>query len=182
MNLETSARPRHVTFGAAVSLDGFLAGPGDEVDWLRWTAEVAGISAAYWTTIDTVVMGRRTWEAAARAGIRAYPGVRNIVCSTTLATPPGPAVELAADGVAAVRALRDAPGKGICVMGGGRFGRALLDAGLVDEVGLNVHPVVLGDGLPLFPPGRRVALERLECRPLGEGCVLLRYAVAEGRE
>ena len=70
------------------------------------------------------------------------------------------------------------PGRGICVMGGGELARSLLAADVVDEVGLNIHPVLLGRGVPLFrAPGHRIALELLECRTIEGGCVLATYRV-----
>lgn len=170
---------RIVTYGAACSLDGFLARPGGGLDWLRFTDDVRQIMADYWRRIDTVLMGRRTWEAAAAQGGGYGGGVRTCVFSRTLGTLPGSGAELVRDDPAAfVRALKDAPGRDICVMGGGDFARSLLAAGLVDEVGLNVHPVLLGRGLPVFlDAGRQVDLELSECRQLAGGCALLTYRV-----
>ncbi len=85
---------------------------------------------------------------------------------------------LSSDAGAFVRELKRQPGGGICVMGGGELARALLVAGVVDEVGLNIHPVLLGQGVPLFrDPGHRVALELAECRTIDGGCVLATYRV-----
>jgi dihydrofolate reductase len=170
---------RRVTYGGAISLDGFLTGPGGAMDWLRWSPDVEALTAAYWRTIDTVVMGRLTYETAVAGGARAYPGMATYVCSRTGRVEPAPGMEVAADGVALVRRLKQEPGKDICVMGGGLLGASLLEAGLVDEIGVNVHPVVLGTGAPLLPgPLRRADLRLLECRGLQDDCVLLRYAVA----
>jgi len=61
---------------------------------------------------------------------------------------------------------------------GGNFATSLLQAGVIDEVGLNVHPVLLGSGVPAFlDPGRRVDMELTECRQLDGGCVLVTYRV-----
>ena len=174
---------RRVTFGGAVSLDSFLAGPGESMQWLRWSSDVATFTDAYWRTIDTVVMGRRTYEVAVAGGTRAYPGVANYVCSRTRPSVTANGVAFACDGVALVRRLKQEAGKGICIMGGGVLGAALLEAGLVDEIGLNVHPVILGSGVPLLPRlTRGLDLELLECRALQQGCVLLRYAVSGAME
>jgi dihydrofolate reductase len=68
--------------------------------------------------------------------------------------------------------------KDICLMGGGELARPLYEAGLIDEVGFNIHPVLLGSGIPLFHPvGRQIGLELLECKPFKNGCVLIRYRV-----
>jgi dihydrofolate reductase len=67
---------------------------------------------------------------------------------------------------------------GICVRGGGRLAHALFEADVIDEVGFNIHPVLLGSGIPLFHEMRRqIDLELLECRPLKNGCVYLLYRV-----
>ena len=69
-------------------------------------------------------------------------------------------------------------GKDICLMGGGELARPLLEAGLIDEIGFNIHPVLLGSGIPLFHPmSRQIDLELLECRPFKNGCVYVIYRV-----
>ena len=152
------------------------------MDWLRWSSDVEAFTAAYWQTIDTVVMGRRTYEAAVAGGTDAYPGVVNYVCSRTRSGIAN-GVEFAPDGVALVARLKQEPGKGICIMGGGVLGAALVDAGLVDEIGVNVHPVRLGSGVPLLPGlTRGIGLELVECRRFEKGCALLRYEVTNGKE
>jgi dihydrofolate reductase len=170
---------RRVTFGVACSLDGFIARRDHDVDWLLWDDEVGAISADFWKSIDTVVMGRLTYEVAAQKGVTSYPGVKNYVVSRTLTRSPDPEVELiGTDPGDFFRRLKREQGSGICVMGGGMLARSLFEAEVIDEVGLNVHPVLLGAGIPLFHPmSRQIDLELLECRRLGNGCTLLRYTV-----
>jgi dihydrofolate reductase len=170
---------RKVTFGLANSLDTFIARPDGAVDWLYWSKDVTAITAAFWKTIDTVVMGRKTYEAGLRYGTSSYPGVKNYVLSRTLKANPGLPVEIVSeDAVTFVRRLKRRKGKGICLMGGGELANSLFEAGLIDEVGLNVHPVLLGSGVPLFHPLRRqINLELLECRKLKGGCVFVMYRV-----
>jgi dihydrofolate reductase len=169
---------RRVTFGAAASLDGYIARASGGLDWLRWSPDVASAAANLWATYDTVVMGRMTHEAAVREGTTSYPSVANYVCSQTVAPGRRDGVEFVRDGVALVTALREQPGKGICIMGGGVLGRSLIDAGLVDEIGVNVHPVLLGSGVPLFQALRSpVEMALLQCSRFENGCVLLRYEV-----
>jgi riboflavin biosynthesis pyrimidine reductase len=68
-------------------------------------------------------------------------------------------------------------------MGGGELAQSLLEAGLVDRIGLNVHPILLGSGVPAFrDPGHRLKLTLAECRPLDEGCVLLNYSVLHAEQ
>src|SRR6516164_5285293 len=156
-----------VTFGVANSLDNYLARPDHAVDWLMWGDEAAAVMADFWKTIDTVLMGRKTYEVALRSGQGGgYPGVTTYVFSRTLpAGPHGGATIVSADAVAFVRDLKGRPGKDICLMGGGELARPLFEAGLIDEIGFNIHPVLLGSGIPLFHPlSRHIDLELTECR------------------
>jgi dihydrofolate reductase len=170
---------RKVTFGVAASLDNFIARKNHAVDWLRWDKEVATLSSKLWKTIDTVVMGRKSYEVAVKMGTTAYPGVKNYVFSRTLKkSVDGRAEIVAHDAAKFIRALKRQPGKGICVMGGGELAKSLLDADLIDEIGLNIHPVLLGSGIPLFfPMKRQIDLELIEFRKFKNDCVFLMYRV-----
>lgn len=170
---------RKVTFGGANSLDNYFARKDDAVDWLLWGEEVSAITAAFWKTIDTVVMGRRTYEVALRSGMTAYPGVKNYVFSKTLKESPDNRVGIIREDAAEfIRNLKRQEGKDICVMGGGLLAKSLLEANLIDEIGLNIHPVLLGSGIPLFHEmSRQIDLELLACRPFKNGCVFVSYRV-----
>ncbi|HEX6740907.1 MAG TPA: dihydrofolate reductase family protein [Sphingomicrobium sp.] len=172
---------RKIIYGGAVSLDGFLAGPGEALDWLRWSDDAAAISKASFAGVDAMLMGRKTAEFAwAKGGGPPTPGVTTYVFSRTLdQLPQGATGELVrADAVDFVRAMKSAPGGNILVMGGGELGTALIEGGLVDEIGFSIHPVVLGGGVPaLCPMTRRVELELIEARPIARECVLVRYRV-----
>ena len=173
---------RKVTFGVANSLDNFIARENGAVDWLLWTDDVSQFINEFWKTIDTVVMGRKTYDAAVREGMTSYPGVKNYVVSRTLTAPPDPNVEIiSSDPAAFIRALKNEPGRDICVMGGGELANALFEADVIDEVGVNIHPVLLGSGIPLFlNMSRQIDLQLFENRQFRSGCVMLRYRV--GRE
>lgn len=171
---------REVIFGGATSLDNFLARPDHTVDWLKWSDEVAEVMAAFWPRVDTVLMGRKTFEVAVAMGLKnGYPNVVNYLFSRSLTASPVPGVELVReDAVSFVRHLKVQPGKDICLMGGGEFARTLFEADLIDEVGFNVHPVLLGAGIPAFHAmTRQIDLELTECRQFTTGCVLLTYRV-----
>lgn len=175
---------RKVTFGGANSLDNFFARKDDSVDWLMWTDEVASIMAEYWKSIDTVVMGRKTYEAALRMGVGggAYPGVKNYVFSRAMKPSPKRKVKnleiISEDAAEFVRKLKAQEGKGICVMGGGLLAKSLFEADLIDEIGFNIHPVLLGSGIPLFHEmDHQIDLELLECKILKNGCVVVTYRV-----
>jgi dihydrofolate reductase len=171
---------RKVTFGGANSLDNYLARPDHAVDWLLWGDEAAAVMKDYWKTIDTVLMGRKTYEVAAKSGQQGgYPGVKNFVFSRTLEKEPGGDVVLVrTDAAEFVRDLKEEDGKDICLMGGGELARSLFEADLIDEIGFNIHPVLLGAGIPLFHPmSRPIDLELQECRPFQNGCVYVIYKV-----
>ncbi len=175
---------RTVTYGAACSLDGFITGPNESIDWLHYSKDVAQIMTEYWADVDTILMGRRTWDFAVRSGAGSDGGgrvsdIKTYVFSRTLGSIDAPGATLVRDDAADfVRRLKQQPGKNICLMGGSDFARTLLAAGLVDEVGANIHPILLGDGVPLFSASPRTSLELASCRSLDGGCVYVRYKVA----
>ncbi|HEY7474292.1 MAG TPA: dihydrofolate reductase family protein, partial [Vicinamibacterales bacterium] len=79
-------------------------------------------------------------------------------------------------------ALKKKKGRGICVMGGGELASALFDADLVDEVGLNIHPIVLGAGIPMFPRiQKQIDLEMIRSQPLTGGCLYALYRITHGQ-
>ena len=173
---------RKVTFGGAPSLDGYFARKDDAVDWLMWSKEAATIMSAYWKTIDTIVMGRKTYEAALKmkgGKDNLYSGMKTYVFSRTLKPHKQANVEVfCGDAVQFMKRLKKADGKDICVMGGGDLARSLFDAGLIDEIGFNIHPVLLGSGIPLFHEMKRqINLELLECKRFQNGCVYVSYRV-----
>ena len=170
---------RKLTFGVANSLDNFIARADGGVDWLRMDEEVAAVSPAYWQTVDALLMGRKTYEVALRFGTTHYPGVKNYVFSRTMKESPDARVEIVAEDAAEfVRRLKNEEGGGICLMGGGEVARSLFAADLIDEVVLNVQPVLLGAGVPLFhDAGRQIDLELLDSKAFKGGNVLLTYRV-----
>src|SRR6478672_5458812 len=107
---------RPVTFGGANSLDSYFARPDHSVDWLRWSEEAAEVTQDYWSTIDTVLMGRKTYEVASKNGQGGgYPFLRTIVFSRTLGEVEPGVTLVAEDAVEVVRRLKGEPGKGICL-------------------------------------------------------------------
>ena len=170
---------RKVSYGAAVSLDGFIAGPDESIDWLLMSDDVQAIMADSWKGVDAMLIDRKTYEFAARmgGGPDGLSKVKTYIFSRTMAEAPQGAELVREDAVGFVRAMKAEPGGDIILMGGGELAAALLDGGVVDEIGLNLHPVLLGGGVPMFPAiGRRVDLALVEARPIAKDCVLLRYA------
>jgi dihydrofolate reductase len=173
---------RRITFGGATSLDNYLARPDGAIDWLLWSDEVAEVTSGYMKNVDTVLMGRKTYDFARRmtkGKSKKTPGVTTYVFSRTLKPDSDPNATIVAEGAAElVRQLKQRDGKEICLMGGGDLAKTLFEADLIDEVGFNVHPVILGAGIPAFHPmNRQIDLELMSARPFKNGCVLITYRV-----
>ena len=176
---------RKITYGGAASLDLYIAGPAEEIDWLRWSKDAAAISGASWKGVDTILMGRKTYDFAVRSGgdsgMAGASKMKTFIFSRTMTEAPAGAELVRDDAVGFVRALKAAPGGDIIILGGGELGSALIEGGVVDEIGINIHPLLLGSGIPLFRPlSARVQLSLLEARQISEGCVFVRYGVAAG--
>jgi dihydrofolate reductase len=174
---------RKVIFGGANSLDNYLARPDGAVDWILWGDEAAELMKDMWSRFDTIVMGRKTYEhgkkSAPEGAKNPFAGIRTVVFSTTLDPASETGVEVVStDPGEFVRGIKAEDGNDICVMGGGELGKTLLEAGVIDEIGFNVHPVLLGEGIPLFHKmDRQIDLELTECRAFKNGCVYLHYRV-----
>jgi dihydrofolate reductase len=161
-----------------MSLDGFIAGPNGEADWIVMDPDID--FGALFSRFDTVLLGRKSYEAARkRGGTGAMPGMAAYVFSRTLPQADCPGVTVSADAQGTVRALKSGPGKDIWLFGGGDLFRSLPQAGLVDAVQAGVVPVLLGSGLPLLPTPAPQARLRLASHRLYErtGTLLLEYDV-----
>ena len=135
-----------------MSLDGYIAGPNGEYDWIVMDPEIdfSGMMKQF----DTFLIGRKTFDAMKRMGNagKSSKGITNIVCSRTLKPSDYPKVRIEADAERVVKELKDKPGKDIAIFGGGELFRSLLAVGLVDRLEMSVIPVLLGGGIPLLPP------------------------------
>ncbi len=116
---------RRLRYSVAMSLDGFIAGAGDEYDWIVMDPTVD--FTALLNEFDTALMGRRTFEMAQRGPGATMPGMQTIVCSRTLRAADYPDVTVKSEAAEAVRALKASPGKDIWLFGGGTLFRCLLD-------------------------------------------------------
>ena len=169
---------RRVRYRVAASLDGFIAGPNGEVDWIVPDPSIDFTSV--YAGFDTALLGRHTYELTQRPGAPPWPaGWRIYVVSRTL--PAGQASGVTVidrDAESTVAALRAESGRDIWLFGGGQLFASLLAAGLVDRIEVSIMPVLLGRGIPLVAPGAptsRLHLRSSEVHP--SGIVSLAYDV-----
>ena len=181
---------RKVKYFVANSLDNFIARPDGAVDWLFTKGDYG--MREFFASIDTMLMGRKTYEIALslqpkrKSGSKKKKGgsmfsasVRNYVFSRTMKEAPDENVSIISeDACEFVRNLKSEAGKDIWLMGGGELARSLFAENLVDEIGLNIHPVLIGSGIPLFPDiGHQIDLELTGHKVHSNGCVQVSYRV-----
>jgi dihydrofolate reductase len=168
---------RELRYSVAASLDGYIAGPSGEFDWIVVDPEID--FEAMYASFGGLVMGRRSYEVFVATGGAVGPALPTYVYSRHLPEGERDGVTFARDAVAHVRALKGEEGKRLWLWGGGELFRELAAAGLVDGVDVAVIPIVLGGGLPLMPtPGPRLPL-RLRAHRLyaSTGTLFLEYDV-----
>lgn len=182
---------RKVTLGLANSLDNYIARKDGGFDWIHWNKEVAEISAKFMKRIDALLIGRKTYDGMLAYGQTSYPGATNYVftrskkkgtaLTKTLAArkKPDKNVEIITEDAAEfVSRLKRRKGKGIVVFGGGALAKSLFEGDLIDEIVLNIQPVLLGSGIPLFHEMKKqIDLRFLSCRPLKDGGLVITYRV-----
>lgn len=176
------------------SVDGLISGPAGELDWMPGNGtidpEVDADILALLDTVDTILLGRRTYE----EWVTFWPSAtiaddvvadklnatKKLVCSRTLQHVTwgkwNNAHLIASADANAVEGLKRDHGRNIVVFGGASLVRSLTELGVVDEYRLIVAPVVLGDGVDLFGRGTgRVSLSLVDEKRFASGAVLLRY-------
>ena len=169
---------RRLRYQVAVSLDGFIAGPRGEYDWI--VSDPSIDFGALFKEFDTAVMGRKTYEQmTAQGGDGGLTGIDVVVFSTTLAPKSTTGVRVTRDDPReVVAALKAQPGRDIWLFGGGVLFRSMLDAGLVDTVEVALIPVLLGSGIPLLPPGTPAKLVLFDQKTLpASGIIALSYRI-----
>lgn len=182
---------RKVKYFVANSLDNFIARPDGAVEWL-FNDGTDYRMREFFASIDTLLMGRKTYEFAlghspkperkskkSKPKPSSKPSMSSYVFSRTLNHAADEDVKIISENAGEfVRNLKREAGKDIWLMGGGELAKSLFVENLVDEISLNVHPVLLGAGIPLFPDlGKQIDLGLLECKAHPNGCVQLTYRV-----
>ncbi len=169
---------RRVRYSVAMSLDGYVAGPNGEFDWILMDPDID--FGALTGSFDVMLMGRKTYEAARQQG--GGPAMRAMqvyVFSSTLRQADCPGVTVSDSARDTVAKLKAASGKDIWLFGGGSLFRSLLGMDLVDAVEVAIIPVLLGGGIRLLPdPAERAKLKLTKHRVYAKtGTVALEYAV-----
>jgi dihydrofolate reductase len=184
---------RNVISLVHISLDGFLAGPDGDMDFIVFSDELADHTYPLMDSVDMAVYGRVTyqlmegyWPTAADASdadahtkshARWYKGVKKIVASRTLPASKDPKVRVVGDDIVGVlRAEKEKAGSDIMIFGSPSLTRTLAAADLVDEWRLSVHPVIRGEGLALFPRReKRTQLELRTSKTFATGVIAAHY-------
>lgn len=168
---------RKIILGLAVSLDGFIEGPGGEYDWC-FTDQDYGLSALM-KRVDTLFMGRKTYEVYCRQSERGMPGMKEYVFSETLEKVKEGSHLIRGDIKKEIEKIKLEAGKDIWLFGGASLTTSLMNFHLVDEIHLALHPILLGGGKPLFQNLKgRMELKLIEYKRYSMGLVSLVYVLA----
>jgi dihydrofolate reductase len=173
---------RRIIVYAGTSADGFIARPDGDIEWLTSRPAPAGFYGIerFTASIDTKILGRKTYEKSLALGAKFGGPIKTYVFSAQApAIPPRSGVEIISEPIGAfAQRLRAAEGKDIWMMGGGGIIASFLDAGAIDQFIINVVPVLIGEGIPLIAPRlRHVPLKLLSTRQFTDGVVQLHYEV-----
>ncbi len=178
---------RKVIYEAGVSLDGYIADANGSVDWLNRASEKAkgddlGLPA-FFKTIDTVIMGRHTYEFSVKMGMASgFPGMKNYILSRTAAAGQRDGVEWVRALTPLLKKLKKVKGKNIYLCGGGALMAEAMSAGLLDEISMGIVPVMIGGGVRMFPTGfPETQVKLLKCKQHKGDIVRLVYAVVKGK-
>jgi len=178
-----------------VSLDGFVAGPNGEMDWIKLDNEMFDLVGGFTREADTALYGRVTWEMmdkywptaadepnASKHDVehsRWYNSVDKLVLSKTMQGKKPDKVKFISDNVfSEINSFKQAPGKNVMIFGSPTAGHSLMEYNLIDEYWLFVNPILLGQGIPLFANIKtRINLKPLEMKVFSCGVTALHYAV-----
>ena len=172
--MQEATDKRKLKLYIATTLDGYIAGPNGEIDWL----EAAGYDLDYgykkfYASIDTTLSGNSTYKLTLTVPKFPYPDKTNYVFTRNTPRPDTAHVHFISGDIAAfVCSLKEEPGKDIWLVGGGHVNTVMLKEGLVDEIILTIFPIVLGEGIPLFAPvAPRSAFKTLGCETFETGLI-----------
>ncbi len=171
---------RKVIVYIATSADGYIARKDGDVSWLDRPRPKGNYGmAAFYKSVDTVIMGRKTYDIALKFGQESYPGKKNYIFSRTRRRNQSPNVEFVNETVGDfATGLRNDKGKNIWLVGGGGLVASFLDAGHIDEFIIHVIPIFIGKGIPLIQPRHRsVSLTLRSSQAYSDGVVRLHYSV-----
>src|SRR5437879_716964 len=173
---------RNVIVHIATSADGYIARPDGDLEWLTSRPAPEGFYGmnAFMRSIDTKLLGRKTYEMSLRMGAKFDSKSRTIVFSRHAPPADAPSgVEFATGPIGSfVGRLRERPGKDIWLMGGGELIASFLDEHAIDDFVISVVPVFIGDGIPLIARRHRhVPLDLQSSERFEDGLVQLRYRV-----
>ena len=172
---------RKLILNVAVSLDGLIEGPHGEYDWCMPDQDHS--LSVFFKRVDTLFMGRKTYEMAQALGDAApsgFPKFKEYIFSTTLDQVKEGATLIKTNVSAEVEKIKNEKGKDIWLFGGAGLTTSLLNLGLVDEISLAVHPIVLDGGKPLFSNiDKRIHLKLVDSKSYSTGLVSLTYHLGE---
>ena len=171
---------RKVILGVAVSLDGFIEGPNGEYDWC-FTDQDYGMSE-FMKRVDAIFFGRKSYDMMHAPGAPEGPSPwgkkKSYVFSNTMKNKPPDAELVSGDIGDRVRAIKKENGKDIWLFGGASLTTSLMKEKLVDELWLAVHPILLGQGKPLFSGlEERIQTKLITSQTYDTGLISLVYEV-----
>jgi dihydrofolate reductase len=170
---------RKLILGVAVTLDGFIEGPNGEYDWC-FSDQDYGMEN-FMKSIDAIFYGRKSYDVVlkeeSKTGVKMFTSIKSYVFSNTWKEVSG-ATLISGDIRSKVDMIKKEPGGNIWLFGGAALTSVLMNEGLVDELWLSVHPILLGNGTPLFRDIKhRVVLELLDSKTYSSGLVSVRYQI-----
>lgn len=168
---------RKIILGLAVTIDGLIEGPNGEYDWC-FTDQDYGMND-FLKRIDAIFYGRKSYEIMLQAGDQGdnpFAKINSYIFSNSLAKPYDGTHLISGDWEAQVKSLQKQPGKDIWLFGGANLITCFMNANMVDELFLAVHPIVLGSGKPLFQNiNHRSQFTLTDAKPYSTGLVALTY-------
>lgn len=174
---------RKLILGLAVTLDGYIEGPNGEYDWC-FTDQDYGLNE-FFDRIDAMFIGRKSYEVAQQYAdsnngelVPGMPALTEYIFSRTLKSVKEGAKLISDNSIAEARKIKEQPGKDIWLFGGASLTDVFMKEGLVDELWMSVHPILLGNGKPLFnKQDNRTKLTLLESKTYETGLISLRYRI-----